>query len=378
MKTPKVALAHEFLVQYGGAEKTFEAIAELYPDAPVFTAKYDSKYIPKLSPILKDRKIISPQTGVINQASKYLFTFMMAPVFEDMDFREYDLILSDGNTWNKGIITRPDQLHITYVHTPPRFLYKYSTESTKRDKWYFKIPFSYVDNILRMWDFISAQRPDYMLANSIEVQNRIQKFYRREAEVINPPVEVEYDLDQPREKSAKPYFITVGRLNRYKNFDLVINAFNMLKKALVVVGTGEYESYLKSIAGPTISFVGAVSNEEKHRLIHNAMGLINPVVDEDFGIVPVEASMHGIPVLAHKSGGHLETIQEGSNGMFFEEINIDSFIKSFVEFEKNIEASKYDKSKIAIGAEKYSKKRFQQEYKKYVDDKWEKFITKSA
>lgn len=121
MKQPKVALAHEFLVQYGGAEKTFEAIAELYPDAPVFTAKYNEKFISKMSPILRNRTIIAPKQSFINSISKYFFTFMMAPVFEDMDFTDYDLIISDGNTWNKGILVKPNQLHVTYIHTPPRF-----------------------------------------------------------------------------------------------------------------------------------------------------------------------------------------------------------------------------------------------------------------
>ncbi len=104
---PKIALAHEFLVQYGGAEKTFEAIAEMYPDTPIYTAKYDKKNIDAMSPILRNRTIISPDQSFINKASKYLFTFMMAPVFENMDFRKYDLVISDGNTWNKGILLKP-------------------------------------------------------------------------------------------------------------------------------------------------------------------------------------------------------------------------------------------------------------------------------
>lgn len=375
---PKVALAHEFLVQYGGAEKTFEAVAELFPDAPIYTAKYDPRFISKMSKALSNRRIVAPSKNVVNRASKYFFTFMMAPVFENMDFRNYDLVISDGNTWNKGILTKPDQLHITYVHTPPRFLYKYSTESTKRDKWYFKLPFSYIDNILRIWDYVAAQRPDYMLCNSQEVQKRIQKFYRRQATVIYPPVETHLIKTSEKENIARPYYVAVGRLIKYKNFDLVIQAFNLLGIPLVIVGTGNYEDYLKAISEPNIVFKGAVSDAEKHKIIANALGLINPVEDEDFGIVPVEAMSHGIPVLVHKSGGHKETVVEGENGMFFEDFNLESLVEKIKLFDAAIRNRHFNKNKIIESVKKYSKERFQQEFSRFVWEKWENFKRQSA
>jgi len=374
----KVALAHEFLVHYGGAEKTFEAIAELYPDAPIYTAKYDQKNISKMSPILRGRNVIAPHQNLINSASKYLFTFMMAPVFENMDFREFNLIISDGNTWNKGILTKPNQLHITYVHTPPRFLYKYSTESTKRDKWYFKFPFSYIDNLLRIWDYVAAQRPDYIVVNSKEVQRRVKKFYNRDAVVIYPPVETNVKTNYEQDNISKPYYVTVGRLIKYKNFDLVIQAFNLIGLSLVVVGTGNYEGELKKMAGPNITFVGAPSDEEKHRIIHNALGLINPISDEDFGIVPVEAMAHGIPVLAHKSGGHLETIIEGVNGMFFDTTDMDKVVQRIKTFDETVRNGHFDRGKVRESVQKFSKERFQKEFHNFVSEKWESFSSTGA
>jgi len=371
--SPKIALAHEFLVQYGGAEKTFEAIAEIFPGAPIYTAKYDPRFISKMSRTLSNRRIIAPDQNVINRASKYLFTFMMAPVFENMDFRDYDMIISDGNTWNKGILTKPEQLHITYIHTPPRFLYKYSTESTKRDKWFFKLPFSYIDNLLRIWDYVAAQRPEYILCNSQEIRKRIQKFYRRDATVIYPPVEFFPVKNAEKENISKPYYVAGGRLIKYKNFDLLIQAFNLLGIPLVIIGTGNFENNLKAIAQPNIVFKGAITDPEKHTVMANALGLINPVEDEDFGIVPVEAMTHGTPVLVHKSGGHKETVIEGENGMFFESLELEDLVAKIKTFDAAVRNKHFDKNVIIASSQKYSKVRFQQEFKHFVWEKWESF-----
>jgi len=368
---PKVALAHEFLVHYGGAEKTFEAMADLFPDAPVYTAKYDPKNMPDS---LNRRKIIAPKNTIVNKVTKYIFTFLMAPVFEGFDFSKYDMIISDGNTWNKGILTKPEQLHITYIHTPPRFLYKYSRESSIRDKWYFRLPFSYLDNILRLWDYTAAQRPDYIIANSKNVQRRVEKFYRRKATVINPPVGITEKgrADLPFELD-KPYYCAIGRLAKYKNFHILVEAFNLLGIPLVVVGTGSEETQLKKMAGENILFTGFSSPEEKRVILENSLGLINPVEDEDFGMVPVEAMMCGIPVLVHKSGGHLETVVKGFNGMFFDEVSTEDLIAKMKIFDKAVRGNKFDKEKIKEAAQKYSEDRFKLEFKSFVDEKWEKF-----
>lgn len=385
MKKPKIALVTEFLVQYGGAQKTLEAIAELYPDAPIYTAKYNPK---DLSSFLNARKIIYPKGKLINAAAKHIFVFLMAPIYESFDFRGYDIVISDGTTWTKGIITKPNQLHINYIHTPPRFLYGYSTEGNKWQK--FRLIYSYMANILRMWDYIAAQRPDFLLTNSQETRSRIKKFYGRESTVMYPPVDIVFNdfKDSKSSKDSKnskdyiskyqpktDYFITLGRLAKYKNFDLTIEAFNKLNIPLVVIGTGYEEKRLKTLANKNIIFAGKVNEEEKHTLIKNCLGVINAVDDEDFGIVPIEVQAHGKPVLAYKSGGHLETIKEGISGMFFNELNVDHLCEKVEEFNKAIKDKKFDSKKIIESTQKFSKERFQKEFKKFVDTAWREFNT---
>lgn len=365
MKNPKIAIATEFLEQHGGAQKVLEAISELYPEAPIYTAKFNKK---ALSPFLKEKTIIYPKNKWINLLAKHFFVFAMAPIFENYNFNEYDIVISDGTTWTKGIITKPDQLHITYIHTPPRFFYGYSKEGTKWDNGLWKIPFSYMLNILRLWDFVAAQRPDFIIANSKEVQKRVKHFYRKDSTVIYPPVDIEHKTEKV-ENLPKEYYLTLGRLSKYKNFDKVIKAFNETKLNLVVLGTGFEEKHLKNIANKNITFVGRLSDEQKHYTIEHAKGIINAVTDEDFGIVPIEAHSHGKPVLAHKSGGHKETIKENINGMFFEELTKETVI----EFDNNITQGIYDEKKIKETSKKYSKERFQKEIQEFIDNKWKEF-----
>jgi glycosyltransferase involved in cell wall biosynthesis len=367
MEEPKIALAHEFLTQYGGAEKTIEAIAEIFTEAPIYTAKYDRKKIPSS---INNRKIIYPKRLGNKISEKLFFLLRMPTIFEEFDFRDYDIVISSGTTWNKGILTKPDQMHITYIHTPPRFLYKYSQEGTKWQKPPFKPFYSYLVNFLRLWDYVAAQRPDYIVTNSETTRKRIKKFYGRDAKIIYPPVEVNFKSEDGLKKAESPYFLAIGRLSKYKNFDLLIKTFNKVKYPLVIAGTGIEEKKLKSIAGSNIIFK-KVSDEEKNKLLDGCLGLINPVVDEDFGIVPVEAMAHGKPVLAHKSGGHLETIIEGETGLFFEKDNVDSLSEKLLDFEQMIKNNKFDHEKIKSHAQKYSKERFKKEFENFVREKWE-------
>jgi len=372
MKQPKIAIATEFLEQFGGAQKVLEAIAELYPDAPIYTAKFNKRALDTAS-VIKDRKIIYPKGTWVNMLAKHFFVFAMAPIFENYNFKDFDIVISDGTTWTKGIITSPDQLHITYIHTPPRFFYGYSKEGTKWDKGLWKIPFSYMLNILRMWDFVAAQRPDYLIANSKEVQKRIKKFYSRDSHLIYPPVDMD-NKEKKVETKSKDFYLALGRLSKYKNFDQVINAFNETDLNLVIIGTGYEEKFLKSIANNNIEFVGKSSEEEKHYLLEHCKGVINAVEDEDFGIVPIEAHVHGKPVLAHKSGGHKETIVENVNGMFFEELTKDNLL----EFDKKIKENIYKEETIKETAKKYSKDRFKKEIKEFVEKKWDQHIKENA
>jgi len=370
MDIPRVALIHDYLVQYGGAEKTLEIMSDIFPEAEIFTGIYKPDLLSKK---LNSKKIISPGTSLLSKWPKY-FTFLMPLYFENFDLRNYDLIISSGNAWAKGVLTKPTQLHISYVHTPPRFLYKYSVESTNRNNWYYKPFVSFIDTSLRVWDYISAQRPDYLLTNSRETSKRIQKFYRREATVIYPPVDVETKSIVESDNLKAPYYLAAGRLAAYKNFDLIIQAFNLLGLPLEVIGTGKEESKLKKMAKDNIKFLGQTSDEVKFQKMNECLGLIFPVEEEDFGIVPIEAMSQGKPVLAHRSGGILETLRDGIDGMFFDKVTLEEFVSKMKEFDENIKKSVYNSNSIRDHVQKYSVNRFKKEFEAFVSNKWDQFL----
>ena len=375
MRKPKVALVHDYLLQYGGAEKTLEAIAELFPEAPIYTSVYQPK---NFSGVLADsKKVIVPKgLGSTFRAlpilSKY-FTFLNPLVFESFDLGDYDIVISDSSSYAKGVLTKPDQLHISYIHTPPRFLYGYSVESTKRNAWYYRWVVVFIDHFLRVWDFNAAQRPNYLVANSKEIQGRIKKFYKRDSTVIYPPVEL---ASGNQSESKGDFYLVAGRLVAYKNFDFVIKAFGELPNLrLRVIGTGPEKAKLKKMAGDNVEFLGRVSDEEKHKLMSECKGLINSVEDEDFGIVPIEVLSHGNPVLAHKSAGHLETVIDGKTGMYFDEVNVGCLVEKIKEFDDKINAKGYDSNTIRESTKQFSKDNFKQTFNEYVMGKWQKHIS---
>jgi len=364
---PKVSIIHDYLNQYGGAERTLEKILELFPDAPIYTGILDLK---KLPDTFKKKKILTPNLNGIFKKFPKLFTFLMGNRFENFDLSEFDLIISDGTAWAKSVITEKNQLHISYIHTPPRFLYKYSSENTLRKKWYLKPLFAYLDFYLRIWDFTAAQRPDFILCNSIEVQKRIKKFYKRDATIIYPPVKINKFKKVEREN----FYLTTGRLSSYKNFDLVIKMFNNLDKELILLGTGIEEASLKKlIKNKKIKLLGKVSDEVLEEYLSKAKGYIFPVKDEDFGIALVEALNHGTPALAHKSGGPLEILREDIDGLFFEEINLDSITEKFIEFDKKINENYFDRKKISEYTSRFDEKIFKKNLGEFIETKWNEF-----
>lgn len=364
---PKVVLVHDYLNQYGGAERTLEKIMEIFPEAPIYTGILDLK---KLPPSFKNKKIITPKLNGFFKKFPKLFTFLMGNRFENFDLSKFDLIISDGTAWAKSVITESSQLHISYIHTPPRFLYKYPSENTLRKKWFLRPLFSYLDFHLRIWDFSAAQRPDYLLCNSEEVKRRIKKFYKRDAQVIYPPVRIKEYTQTPRED----FYLTTGRLSSYKNFDLVIKMFNNLDLPLIILGTGIEEEKLKKIVtSKKIKFLGKVTDEVLDEYLSKAKGYIFPVKEEDFGIALVEALNHGIPSLVHRSGGPLEILREDVDGLFFDEINLNSITEKFIEFDKKINENYFNPKEISLNTRKFDEKIFTKEFKKFVEEKWNDF-----
>lgn len=326
----KVALIHDHLAQDGGAEKVLQVIAEMFPDAPIYTLLYEKNNINKY---FKDRhieaSIIQKLPGGIKHYQWYLYFMPIAVEF--FDLRGYDLVISDTSSFAKGVITTPDCLHICYCHTPTRYLWsdthQYINE-LKYNKWFKKI-ISLVLNRIRLWDRAAADRVDLFIANSRTVERRITKYYRRDSTVIYPPVETHkfFISDLKDQTVNNRYFLAGCRLAPYKRIDLVINAFKQLgvNYKLKIFGDGVDLARLREIAGDAsnIEFLGRVSEDIKAQLFSGAQAFINPQ-EEDFGITVIESMASGRPVIAYRRGGATETVIAGKTGLFFEEATAES------------------------------------------------------
>jgi len=371
----KVALVHDFLVQYGGAEKVLESLCEMFPEAPIYTLLYDKK---KMRGKFKNKEIhtsfLQKFPAFLKNRRRYLLPFMpTAP--ETFDLRDYDLVVSSSGAWSKGIITKLNTIHIAYIHSPMRFAWdyngKYVNEIGKKGIHFF---IRAMLNYIRVWDRQAADRPDYLIANSEYTRERIKKYYRRNSRVIYPPVSsvILSEVKQSEESrvnntsyklQATSYFLIVSRLSAYKKVDLAVEAFNKLGFPLIVIGEGEQEKYLRKIAGKNIKILGWQNDETLAKYYAGARAFIFPSED-DFGITMVEAMNHGVPVIAFRKGGAKEIIQDGINGEFFNaqtpEVLADG-VRRFMENEK-----KYNSEIIKKSAEKFSEKRFKDSFMEVV------------
>ncbi|KKP69804.1 hypothetical protein A2X44_05025 [candidate division CPR3 bacterium GWF2_35_18] len=362
----KVAIVHDFLNQYGGAERVVEAIKMIYPEAPIYTSFFEPEKLPER---MRSWQVITPnfkKIPLIRRFSKQ-YTFLLPLAFESFDLRDYDVIISSTANFAKGIITKPNQIHICYCHTPPRFLYHYETEFNRRKISIYKPFLIFLDHYLRVWDYLAAQRVDYFLTNSYNTQQRIKKFYRRESKVIYPPVELSSTGQNSQYKTQNygKYFFIVSRLVAYKRIDLAIKACNELNLNLVVAGTGKDKKKLEKLSGKTIKLLGKVSDIELAGLYKNCEGFIFPAGD-DFGMTPVEAMLYGKPVIAYGKGGVLESVIPGKTGEFFYENNVVSLKKVLANFNGN----NYLKENCQKQAQKFSKSKFSKELRNFVTEKW--------
>jgi len=357
-KNLKVALIHDFLREYGGAERVVEALHEMFPDAPLYVAFLDKESLGIHWQNFADWDIRETWFARLPLAKKlYSPLRLFAPkAFADLDLSKYDLVISSSNAFEAKAVKAPNGVHVCYCHTPPRALYGYSTMSSWKKNPLIHFFGTLINHYMRVVDFKVAQKVDHFIANSEEVQRRIKKFYRRDSTVIYPPVNVNTD-----KASAKKgdYYLYVNRLGLQKHPELAVTACNQLKVSLKVVGTGQMESVLKEMAGFTIEFMGAVDDQTLNDLYAGAQALIYPVEDEDFGIVPVEAMGHGVPVIAHKSGGPMETVLEGETGIFFDELTADALVEAM----KKADKIKFDRQAIIKHAQFFSKANFKKRLK---------------
>ncbi len=308
----RVALVHDYLNQFGGAERVLEALHELYPDAPVYTSIFDARAMP---PAYRGWDIrVSWMQGLPAWRRLFRFYFALYPsAFESFDLTEYDLIISSSSAYAKGIIPSPGARHICYCHTPMRFAWRTDDYTAREHFGRNRRAILHIAlTFLRMWDVASSHRVDHFVANSRTVAARIRRFYGREATIVPPPVTLLPFAPQ----TPGDFYVAGGRLVPYKRLDLAIQAFNVLKLPLKVFGEGRDWATLESLAGPNIEFLGPVDEATKRDLFARCRAFIFPG-EEDFGITPLEVMACGRPVIAYGAGGALDTVIEGVTGRFF-------------------------------------------------------------
>lgn len=359
----KTAIVHYWWFTNRGGEAVCSAIAELYPDADIFMHACDEALVRKALPENFSGEIkttfISRLPGAKKHYQKYLPFMPMA--LEQLDLTEYDLVISSESGPAKGVITRPDAVHVCYCHSPMRYVWDMYHEYRAGAGRLIRTLFPFIAHWLRVWDRLSADRVDHFIANSTFVASRIRKFYRREAEVIYPPVNAsEFSPSEQR----GDFYLCLGQLVAYKRADLAVEAFNKLGLPLVVVGEGEIFDRLKDMAGPNITLMGRQPFPVIQDLLQRCRGLVFPGL-EDFGIVPVEAMAAGAPVIAYGKGGALDTVEHGKTGILFHEQSVDALIEAV----GRVEAGEFEFSpeEMHRHAQTFAKSVFQKRIKTFID-----------
>lgn len=356
MAAMKVAIVYDRVNKWGGAERLLLVLNEMFPKASLYTSVYSSKKAPWA------KKFPRVVPSFLNKLSffrdKHELLGALTPIaFESFDFSGFDLVISVASEAAKGIITKHPTKHICICLTPTRYLWSGHDEYFKNPLLRFFSRTAVRD--LKKWDKKAAQRPDRIIAISTAVQERIRKYYGRKSVVIHPPVDLK-GVRAPRVKKGDYYLLVSRLVPYYKKVDLVINVFNEMGKKLIVVGTGNMLRSLRRTAKKNIRFVGEVTDRKLIGYYKGARALVHPQ-EEDFGLVAVEAQSFGVPVIAYKKGGALDTVNE-KTGMFFEKQQKDNMIKAVQKFE----GRKFNKSQIKKNASKFSKKNFKEKLKKEI------------
>ena len=326
----KIAFVHEYLNQFGGAERMLASLCELFPRAPIYTLLYDET---ATGGLFRDRTVRTSFLQKFPFAKRHhqFYPALMPLAIEQFDFKDFDLVLSVSASFAKGVITGPDTKHISYCLTPPRFLWDNSQKFVDEFGFPTMIRKAILPLIsyLRVWDHHAASRVDEFWSISNFVGDRIKKYYNRDSTMFYPPVNVDqfYSTARPDD-----YYLMVGRLVSYKKFDVAIEAFNQLGLPLVIAGTGPEQKKLKRMAGKTVTFTGQVNDQRLADLYAHAQALVFPQ-EEDFGIVPLEAMASGRPVIAFRGGGALETVVEGTTGQFFDDQTPESLAECVMRFD---------------------------------------------
>lgn len=326
----RVALIHYWLVNMRGGERVLKALCEMFPQADIFTHVYDPA---RTSEAIRAHRIQTSFISKLPFARRHYQKYLpfMPRALEQIDLRGYDLVISSESGPAKGVIPMPGALHVCYCHSPMRYIWDLYPEYQASAGFLARQMFPGIAHRLRTWDVTSAARVDEFVANSGFVASRIRKYYRRESEVIHPPVAIEAFEAMPLEPPAD-YYLAAGEFVGYKRFDIAVDAFTRMGKRLLVIGDGEQRKALEKRAGPTVEFLGRVDFAALKTHFARARALVFPG-EEDFGMVPVEVMAAGRPVIALGRGGALDTVVDGETGTLFTEQSIDGLIDAVARFE---------------------------------------------
>jgi len=359
----RVALVYDRVNKWGGAERVLLAFHKIFPEADLYTSVYNKEKAPWA-------KVFNVKTSFLQnfplaKSSHQLYATLMPVAFESLNFDGYDLVITVTSESAKGIVTKPGTLHICYCLTPNRYLW-----SSYND--YFKNPLlrflsKPAVSYLRTWDKAAAQRPDEFIAISTAVQDRISKYYDRDSVVIFPPLQFPNINQKSLIKNQNSgYFLVVSRLERisYKKIDIAIKACNELKLPLKIVGIGKGEKNLKKLAGPTVEFLGQLTDEDLSYYYKNCRALLFPGI-EDFGLVMVEAQAFGKPVIAFRGGGAMDIIKEGVTGEFFDKQTPNSLKETLAKFEDN----SYNGKLCRENAQRFSFQMFEKKFREFLSKK---------
>lgn len=367
----KVAIVHDWLPYVGGAEYVIKAMLEIFPDANIYTSVYNKE---KMGDFLGDARVYTSFIDKLPLARNHhqIYLNLMPLAFEQFDLRGYDVVISSSTCCAKAVLTDAKTLHICYCNTPMRYAwdlyFEYLDECSNPLK---KAVVAVMMHKARKWDVLTANRVDYFIANSHNVARRIYKHYRRESEVIYPPVDTSPGTGAPY--VSGDYYLVLSRLVPYKRVDMAVEAFNKLGRPLVIAGDGPEMEKLKKMAKPNIRFVGRVSEAEKYRLYQECKAFVFPG-EEDFGITPVEAQSFGKPVIAFGQGGALETVIDGVTGVHYHERTVDALINAVIRGEE----INFDPDIIRKNAMKFDWEVFKKQLMKLVQEKYEAFMGQSC
>ena len=368
LKPRKIAFVHEWLIDRGGSENVLEAMLELYPTAPIFTVIADTTGACKS--ICAGREIHQTFIAGLPRARKWYRNYLplMPLAIEQLDLRGYDMVISNSHAVAKGVITGPDQVHLAMVHSPIRYAWDLQhqyLEEAGLTRGVKSLAARILLHYIRNWDSRTANNIDYFLGNSKFIVRRIMKVYRRQAEVLYPPVDVSAFTSG---NTKEDFYLTASRMVPYKKVDMIVEAFSQMpEKRLVVIGTGPDFEKVRNKASRNIEMRGYQPFEILKETMQRAKAFVF-AAEEDFGIVPVEAQACGTPVIAYGKGGALETVIDGKTGIFFEEQTPESLISAVEKFEQ---LPLFNQQVLRQNAERFSKQRFQKEFQAFIEKAWQ-------